>query len=408
LTYDTNFPIPPLRIDISGFNDMNQITLYDENNLDSSQVSFNNAFWGLLQLLDGRKTVNDLCNLAKKQDIEKVYGVSLNEFEQVLLEIINSLEAACLLNSMSYLDYKNREDAVFEKLNIRPSKFAGSSYPNSPVELKEKFDEYLLSGRSNEKPIGIIAPHIDFRVGGSSYGYAFNSLKNSDADTFIILGTAHKLSYDRFMFCTKDFDTPLGVVKTDKEFIRSFKNNLDFEITKSEIAHKDEHSIEFEVVMLKHIFPDRDIQIVPILCGSLHDYVELGIKKIQSDDTFNKLYHTLTKTIAQLNRKVCYIASSDMSHIGLKFGDSDTANTFIHEVQKRDKEILWLLENCKTDDFINYLRATKNEFRICGVSPIYAMLKAINPKFAKVLCYDSWDEYEQGSAVSFASVAFYE
>src|SRR5690606_5163468 len=125
-------------------------------------------------------------------------------------------------------------------------------------------------------PIAVIAPHIDFRVGGETYGPAYNALRRSDADTFVVFGVSHQMSYDSFMISSKDFQTPLGTLPTDREFIEHFRAALPFELTRDETAHRREHSIEFQAVFLRHIFPDRDIRIVPILTGSLWEYVEMA------------------------------------------------------------------------------------------------------------------------------------
>lgn len=402
MKYTIDSPIPPLRKDLSIYkSNSNFYTIIDDNDYSNIEINFNEKYIEYLQMLDGRLTIIDI--LLSLDDNQKI-------FDQVyFLNLINKLEKSLYLFSLNFLDFKYKIDKDYENSDLREMRFAGVSYNADPVELKQQLDGYLGNNlyNSNQKPIGVIAPHIDFRVGGDSYGAVYNAIKLSDADTFIILGTAHKMSYDKFMFCKKDFETPLGIVKTDKEFINQFKNNLSFSITENELSHKTEHSIEFEVVMLKHIFQDREIKIVPILAGSFYEYVESGNKDINLDSELNELYFTLTKTALQLKRKVCYIASSDLSHFGLRFGDLDTANSFLQNVEKNDSCVLSIIEKCDANSFIEFMINCKNKYRVCGIAPIYAMLKSLNPQKANVLSYNYWDDYEHGSGVTFAGIVFY-
>jgi AmmeMemoRadiSam system protein B len=272
-------------------------------------------------------------------------------------------------------------------------------------------DDFLAADTTDHAdappPAAVIAPHIDFRVGGASYGPAYNRLRRSDADTFVIFGVSHQMSYDAFMISAKDFETPLGTMPTDREFIEAFRATVPFELTREEIAHRREHSIEFQAVFLRHIFPDRDIRIVPILTGSLYEYVELAQGKASDDERLTQLYEALEATAAQLGRKVCYIAGADMCHVGRKFGDDFPAQEILDSVREFDMSTLAHAAAADADNFLQSISSVRNRYRVCGVAPIYATLRAAKPTRGEVLCYDQWDETERESAVTFASVALY-
>jgi len=74
-----------------------------------------------------------------------------------------------------------------------------------------------LGGTSSTARLrGILSPHIDFVRGGPTYTWSYRELvEQSDADTFVILGVAHQQSRRRFVLTRKDFETPLGLAKTD-------------------------------------------------------------------------------------------------------------------------------------------------------------------------------------------------
>ncbi len=329
---------------------------------------------------------------------------------ETFLEIVNMLEEEGFFLSPGFFRKRDAIHNEYNALPVRPPAFAGSSYPDDPRELRETLDRFLVEGSttaSEEPARGIFVPHIDPRIGGSTYGPAYNAIRASDADTFVILGVPHTMSYDRLMFSRMDFDTPIGRVETDREFIKDFREHLSFELTRDEAAHMNEHSIEFQTIFLRHLFPDRPIRIVPILLGSLSDYVESGHGGVERDAAWTEIYENLQATADRLGRKVCWIASVDFCHIGRKFGDNYDAAEVFDQVRAHDLNLIERSVEGDADRFITPLIENRNEFKVCGVSPMYATLRILGEGRGKLLAYDQWDERELDSGVSFASVALY-
>jgi AmmeMemoRadiSam system protein B len=401
--YTASDPLPSVRYDI-GAEEVapGMVTLYDDAQYAEHQVTIPASIIEYLSLLDGRRSAEYLAR--KAADAGRSFSV--DDF----LRIVDILDREYYLDSPRFRERREQIDGSFNNNPLRPAAHAGGSYPSDPTRLRAMLDGFLAAGpgpSSDAPPVAVVAPHIDFRVGGASYGPAYNALKNSDADTFIIFGVAHQMSYDTFMISSKDFETPLGPMPADREFIEHFRASLPFELTRNEAAHKREHSIEFQAVFLRHIFPDRDIRIVPILTGSLHEYVESGRGGAGSDEHLATLYKALENTAAELGRKVCYIAGADLCHIGRKFGDSFAARTVLDDVRRHDESLLAEAARPDAEGFLAALTKERNRYRVCGVAPIYATIRAAHPATGEVLCYDQWDESERDSAVTFASVAYY-
>jgi AmmeMemoRadiSam system protein B len=379
------------------------VVLYDEQLYAEHTIQLPSHAVEYLMLLDGERDAEILAEEAALSG----RPFSVDDF----LEVVNILERENFLDSQRFRTLRAEQERAFNETLIRPAAHAGSSYPDNPQELREMLDGFLAADVTSHidtpPPAAVIAPHIDFRVGGTSYGPAYNRLRRSDADTFVIFGVSHQMSYDAFMISAKDFETPLGTMPTDREFIETFRATLPFELTREEIAHRREHSIEFQAVFLRHIFPDRDIRIVPILTGSLYEYVELGQGRASDDERLTQLYDALEATAQQLGRKVCYIAGADMCHIGRKFGDDFPAQEILDNVREFDMSTLAYTAAADADNFLQSISSVRNKYRVCGVAPIYATLRAAKPTRGEVLCYDQWDETERESAVTFASVALY-
>ncbi|HVZ38354.1 MAG TPA: AmmeMemoRadiSam system protein B [Candidatus Kapabacteria bacterium] len=403
MNYTATSPLPPVRNDIEAFEIApGLVLLYDPEGYAPHEVRVPASAIEYLSLMDGRRTAEYLMQKAARAG----RSFSTDEF----LRMIQTLDDQCYLDSPRFREEREASDFEFNRLAARPAMHAGVSYPDDPDRLREMLDGFLAAGPAQEngsEPVAVIAPHIDFRVGGASYGPAYNALRRSGADTFVIFGVAHRMSYDTFMISSKDFETPLGTVPADRELIEHFRARLPFELTRNEIAHRQEHSIEFQTVFLRHIFPDRDIRIVPILTGSLYEYVELGRGDAGADARLETLYTTLADSARGLGRSVAYIAGADLCHIGRKFGDEFDARSVLEDVRRFDLELLDHASRPDADAFIAELQRVRNRYRVCGVAPIYATMRTARPTVGKVLCYDQWDEHERDSAVTFASVAYY-
>jgi len=96
-----------------------------------------------------------------------------------------------------------------------------TSRPSSSRSEAESVEaEPTLAGRGATDLAAIVAPHIDLRRGGGCYAAIYRELaRRSKARRFIVLGICHHPTVHRFALCRKDYDTPLGLVKTDRELV---------------------------------------------------------------------------------------------------------------------------------------------------------------------------------------------
>ena len=82
----------------------------------------------------------------------------------------------------------------------------------------------------------------------------------------MILGTSHYGEPDRIGLTRKPFVTPFGETIPDLETIDRLDREAGGAAAMEDYCHAVEHSIEFQVVFLQHLFGPR-IRIVPVLCG---------------------------------------------------------------------------------------------------------------------------------------------
>lgn len=403
MSYDISSPLPSLRLDLDLVEVMPGIVaLYDGMGYTDTSVRLPLEIIDLL--LEGGKgrTIAEVISEVDRNG----RPIEAERF----IEVVNLLETEGFFLSPGFYRRRDAIHREYNRLPVRPPAHAGFSYPEDPTELRTTLDRYLQEGSDRETDRtadGIFVPHIDPRVGGSTYGPAYNAIRDSDADTFVILGVPHTMYYDRVMFSTMDFDTPIGRLRTDREFIDEFRSGLSADLTTDEVAHMNEHSIEFQTIFLQHLFGDREIRIVPVLLGPLSEYVESGKGGIEQDVGWTEIYRNFTRTAEVLGRKVCWIASVDFCHVGRKFGDLYDAADRLDEIRRHDLALVEEVEKGDPRGFLTRLIGNQNSFRVCGVSPMYALLRMIAPARGELLAYDQWDERDRCSGVSFASLALY-
>ncbi|MES2764604.1 MAG: AmmeMemoRadiSam system protein B [Bacteroidota bacterium] len=358
--------------------------------------------WTILEMLDGTMTIEEIQKKALEELGANVEAENLEEFI-VNLDLMGYLESAL------YFDKKLRTEQEFNHLTTRPAACAGSSYSKEPAKLTEYLDKVLKTADASNIPgnaIAALIPHIDLRVGAETYAPAYQAIKDTDADLFVVIGTSHYGWQDQYILTDKDFETPLGIVKTDRDLLEKIREKLPFKLTHNDIAHKPEHSLEFQFVFLKHILKDKPFTVLPILVTSFNDFVE-GNQSPKDDEKVREFARVLKEVVDASGRKAVWIASGDLAHIGKKFGDEFAAEEMLETVKAEDEALLDSLKSIDGESFFNQIAANEDARRICGLPPLYTMLEALKPTKAEVLKYDQWNEKERESAVTYASVAFY-
>ena len=383
----------------------------------------------LVTLMNGKRTLGEL-----RQAFERKVGKTLT-FDEVK-RVVEQLDERYFLDNDRFAAHEAAMFAEYEALDIRPAAHAGAAYHPESSALQEQLGELftcdegpgLLPTEGNvngdfaisaeSRLCGIMSPHIDFRRGGPAFAWAYDRLgSESDAELFIILGTAHTPLGGLYSVSQKDFETPLGPAPTDREFVDALSRRMASRasatevsrIFRDELPHRYEHSIEFQALMLQYVLGGRrDYQIVPILVGSFHPFV-LHKRVPDQSPAVADFVTALRETVADCGKQVCYVAGVDMAHIGRQFGDDVLLDEPRLKQQWADDQQL-LAQACAGDSagWFEHVSSSEDRNRICGLSPMYTMLEAMRPERGELLKYDQAVAEDGSSCVSFASVAFYE
>ncbi|MEO8376770.1 MAG: AmmeMemoRadiSam system protein B, partial [Candidatus Sumerlaeota bacterium] len=274
----------------------------------------------------------------------------------------------------------------------------------SSISPPETMD--LPSGSVN----AILCPHIDYQRGGEIYSWAYKALKEygTGARTFIVLGTNHRHTQNRFIGTRKNFDTPFGVVETEQGLMNEIAAAYGDDFFREEYVHADEHTIELQAVYLKQIFGDTNIKIVPILVGSFDDLLETPGSPPSQDEEISKFTNILRGILDKYGDTVALIGGVDLSHCGPEFGDEEVNDDArVKLIEQRDQAALAAVEAGDPDKFFDVYREDMNSFKVCSIGTIYCVLDAMRGRGTpKLLKYNQANSTDKNCLVSFASVAF--
>ncbi|MGQ9819578.1 MAG: AmmeMemoRadiSam system protein B [Candidatus Kapaibacteriales bacterium] len=403
--------IPKLREDIVfkviEENNQKKILLWDKSQIASQPLVFPEEIISLLSAFDGETTIGKL-----RETLSTSYQgkpEDIDNFIQTLELLIDDLDVLLYLETPRF-EYVRNDIINYLNSKVRPSCCADSSYPNDIEKLSEFISSMLETAdipKLQKKINGIIVPHIDYRIGFPAhhiYANAYQNIIGENYDVYIILGTSHYGNSDYFMFTTKDFETPFGIVHTDIELIDEFTHNYKFDVTYDDLAHRNEHSLEYPIIWLQFLFKNQDIKILPIAVGSFQEFI-YNHKLPLDDEKILTFYEMLRKVIFEKYQNPLFIASVDFSHVGRKFGDPFDAISTFDDVKFFDKKLINHLENNDYNSFFKEHIYYQDKYKVCGISPIYSIYGIMQPQRAYFLGYDYWDDRENQSIVSFASFA---
>ncbi len=366
----------------------------------------------LVAMFDGRHSLRDI-------QLEMTRQTGSIVFLDQIRSVVDGLEKAFLLEGDCFREAFERKVADYRKNPFRPSSHAGASYSADPELLRRELEGFFTNsngpgapefGTDNRRPLGLIAPHIDIRSGGPCFASAYHALASGPpSDLYVILGTGHAGVERMFTATTLDFQTPLGIVNTDREFLDALSRELGRDAAAEEILHATEHVIEFQVIFLQYLFRDRHpFKIVPILCSLSHNIFRNQEDLKDEASVFHDFCAALKEVCRRSSRSVCFVASADLDHIGPRYGDAFTpGQATISQTIEDDRKLLSALERLDVNEFVERVALDNDSKRICGFSPITTMLHCMEASEGRLLGLDYAKVDDKNSFVSFTSMIFH-
>jgi len=387
-------------VDIEG---QRLICLSDPQRVSNENIFINDLAFFFVTMMNGSNTIADL-----QANFSRRYGDIIPCAQ--IGDLVRRLDDHFFLDNDRYRNRIAELRSEYEARDTRPCSHAGLSYPADPAELRSVMDGFY-SGLPAPEPgpggpvRGIMAPHIDIRHGGPCFAAAFSHLRGRRPDVFVILGIGHAASENIFTVVPRSFETPLGRAPLDAEGAEKIGARLGSKVFAEDFVHRNEHSIEFQVVFLQHLWADAEpVPVLPVLCTSFYEMETAGIEPVE-DARVKEFLEALEEAVG--DRDACYIAGVDLAHVGLKFGDpAPPDDAALERIRRADIELLGHAENVDASAFFRDISKDHNARNICGAPAMYTFLKMSGASRGRLLKYDQLVDTTSGSVVSYASLVF--
>ena len=249
-----------------------------------------------------------------------------------------------------------REPAVAGR--FYPADRAGVLRQIAAMRVPEEFPDVP------DRPVGGVVPHAGWLFSGET-AYAVLSAIHSRRTpaTFVLLGACHRPVIGNALFPEGAWRTPLGDVRVDERLAEEIlaRGGVGNLVRANPAAHEGEHSIEVQLPLIQHLFPDA--RIVPILVPGDGRAVALG---------------RLVGEVVRDRRAdaVCF-GSSDLTHYGPMYGFTpkgmgEAALRWVRD--ENDRRMLDLIAGLKAEEIVPEAR---DHLNACGSGAIAATLAAV-------------------------------
>jgi MEMO1 family protein len=389
------------------------VVLRDPSDHDLAPVVLSDGALEVLSLLDGERTVDMLAAALALR------GASLTASQ--VRAFLEQLDRAGYLEGPRARHRLERRRAEFRARPLRAAVHTGA-YSDDPIQLPRVLaNGYLhrdgpgaLPGKRppNAVPVRcVLAPHVDLHRGAPTYSWAYKALAEAaPADLYVVLGTCHTPVEGSFAATARAYDTPLGSVPADAEFLERLGRLWGRDLFAGELSHAGEHSIEFQAVYLRSLglAGESAAPIVPILCDSLHSLV-LPPHLPRDVAIVSDFLDALRQAMLEDGRRITLIGAVDLAHVGPKFGDRwVTDGEHMARVGRDDQEMLSLIVQPDAEAYFRQVMRDHDARRICGFTPIYLLtdLMQAEARRGELLRYTQWIAPDLSSSVTFTSVVF--
>jgi MEMO1 family protein len=365
----------------------------------------------MLRVLDGTLSTNDIAAEVVRASKDLRASAYVKEF-------VAQLDRMLMLDSPRFHEALRALREEYHRLEVRQAVLGGLSYPQDPAALATFIDGHFAEAErlraeagepiaaADAAPRALLVPHLDPRRAGATIARGYLELGPEQPGPLrvVVYGTGHSLLGESVALTRKRFETPFGPIACDTAFVDALAERLGDAAWRGELAHRDEHSIEFQALYLKRRLGDRPMTLVPILCSGFHALLDAG-GDAHDDTTYEALIAAVRDAERSQGGTTLHLAAVDLSHVGRRFGDPEVDERVLSEVETKDRAALDAALRGDGDGWYQAIAEHEDSTRVCGWGATYAMLRSAEPGAGRLLRYEQSRE-ENGSMVSVAAMVW--
>lgn len=362
----------------------------------------------VVTLLDGTRSLPEI-----RSALALRFGLTVTD--QELASMIDQLDQALMIGNGRFRRARRRAIEEFRDANHRTPSHVGAVYPSSPRALEDAISGWcsnVNSGARADRPkgdlVGMLCPHIDYNRGHATYAKLWRDIEPdlSEVETVVVLGTDHYGGQGQLTPTVQSYSTPYGTLDTDTDIVNRLADAIGEGAFEEELHHRTEHSIELAAVWLHHFIRDRNVRLVPILCGSFHAYTNSDADP-EEEPHVPAALGVLSELLE--DRRTLVIAAGDLAHVGPAFGDPNPLDEMAKaRIRSEDSQSISAICAGDPKSFLEISRAEYDSRKICGLPPIYLMLRLLEGTAGIHMGYDQCPaDASNGSIVSITGALLY-
>ncbi|MCD6497761.1 MAG: AmmeMemoRadiSam system protein B [Deltaproteobacteria bacterium] len=179
-------------------------------------------------------------------------------------------------------------------------------YPKSPGPLRRMLDGFLGKVHPKALPgrlVAIISPHAGYSFSGPAAAFGYKLVKAMvNLKRVVLMGPSHYVGFWGISVPDKtDYATPFGLVSLDRAIMDNLLTHQGYHTVPR--AHLREHSLEMQLPFLRLVQPH--VRLVPMVVGRV---------------SAGQLESLAKPLVPLLDRHTLFIASSDFTHRGPRYG----------------------------------------------------------------------------------------
>jgi AmmeMemoRadiSam system protein B len=279
-------------------------------------------------------------------------------------------------------------------LFVRPMTHAGEWYPTDATltqMMKASFFQARVAPEARQNVVGILAPHACYSVSLRTAAKSYSRVDPDSYDRVVVLGPSHHRPVDGCLVSTASaLQTPFGDLAVDTDACRALcESDFGVFFPMSPADDGAEHALELQFPIIKYVFQNRPIRVIPLIVGFLTEEQESSGA-------------TLLSPIITADRTL-FVISSDFTHWGEVFRWAKMANSrrpLSQQLKLHDDKAFNVIATFNADHFRFLIEETDGS--ICGCFALCLILMILDKSRFTVQMVDRIELCEINSAKDFS------